>query len=202
MLYTMSDHYYSKQPQSKEKTFHITSSLKGETFTFQTGAGVFSKREVDFGSKLLIESFQMPELAGDVLDLGCGYGPIGISVAYFYRHRHVFLADVNERAIGLAKYNATMNNVENITILQSDGMAELKERTFAAVITNPPIRAGKQVIQRFYTESKKCLLPGGELWVVIQKKQGAPSTITFLKTLFEHVDIVNKKKGYYIIRAK
>ena|SRR5699024_404490 len=198
----MSDHYYSKQPQSKEKTFTITASLKGEAFTFQTGAGVFSKREVDFGSRLLIESFQMPELAGDILDLGCGYGPIGISVAYFHRHRHVFLADINERALSLAKRNATMNDVENVTILQSDGLAELSEKTFAAVITNPPIRAGKQVIQRFYKESKECLLPGGELWVVIQKKQGAPSTITYLKTLFEQVDIVNKKKGYYILRAK
>lgn len=198
----MSDHYYSKQPQSKEKTSVITASLKGKEFTFQTGAGVFSKREVDFGSRLLIESFQMPELAGDILDLGCGYGPIGISVAYFHRQRHVFLADINERALGLTKHNATTNNIENVTILQSDGLAELTERNFAAVVTNPPIRAGKPVVQRFYKESKECLLPGGELWVVIQKKQGAPSSLTFLKELFEHVDIMNREKGYYIIRAK
>src|SRR5699024_8198226 len=184
------------------KTFHFSSTFKKEIFTFPIGNRVFSKSAVDFGFKVLIESFQMTDLAVDALVIGCGDDLIVVSVTYFYRRRHVFLADVNERAIGLAKYNATMNNVENITILQSDGMAELKERTFAAVITNPPIRAGKQVIQRFYTESKECLLPGGELWVVIQKKQGAPSTITFLKTLFEHVDIVNKKKGYYVIRAK
>ena len=198
----MSDHYYSKQPQSKEKTSVITSSLKGEAFTFQTSSGVFSKREVDFGSRLLIESFQMPELAGDVLDLGCGYGPIGISVAYFNRHRHVFLTDVNERALSLAERNAKMNNVENITILQSDGLSNVSNKSFAVVLTNPPIRAGKQVIQRFYKDSKESLLLGGELWVVIQKKQGAPSTIAFLKTLFDQVDIVNRKKGYYIIRAK
>lgn len=198
----MSDHYYSKQPQSKEQKSVITSTLKGKEFTYQTSSGVFSKKGVDFGSRLLIETFISPEISGDILDLGCGYGPIGITIAYFHRQRHVYLADVNERAIELAKHNAAINHVENISILQSDGLEQLQNQSFAVVLTNPPIRAGKKVIQRFFKESAARLIPGGELWVVVQKKQGAPSVITFLKTLFAEVDTVNRKKGYFIIRAK
>ncbi len=198
----MSDHYYSKQPQSKEKSSSVECTLKHHPFTFTTGAGVFSKKGIDFGSRLLIETFQAPEVAGDFLDLGCGYGPIGISVAHFHQDRQVHLVDINERAIELAQQNAERNNVENTDIKQSDGFEHLQDHTFAAVLTNPPIRAGKKVIQHFFKTSAEHLVEGGELWVVVQKKQGAPSVISYLSTLFSEVDVIGRKKGYHIIRAR
>lgn len=197
----MSDHYYSKQPQSKEKSSFVTCTLKDKDFTFMTGAGVFSKKGIDFGSRLLIETFQPPEVKGDFLDLGCGYGPIGISIAHFHRNRHISLVDINERAIELAKKNAEHNGVANVTIMQSNGFEHLQGRSFAAVLTNPPIRAGKQVIQDFFKQSAAHLVSGGALWVVVQKKQGAPSVIKYLSTLFKQVDVMKRDKGYYIIRA-
>lgn len=197
----MSDHYYSKQPQSTEKTLLVSSTLRGNDFQFLTGAGVFSKKGVDFGSKRLIESFQAPEVEGDFLDLGCGYGPIGISLARVHEERQVFMVDINERAIGLATQNAQRHNVSNVSILQSDGFEQVQNQRFAAVITNPPIRAGKKVTQAFFEESASHLVKDGELWLVVQKKQGAPSVITFLSTLFTEVEVIEKKKGYYIIRA-
>lgn len=197
----MSDHYYSKQPQSTEKTSQVSSTLKGNDFQFLTGAGVFSKKGVDFGSKRLIESFQAPEAEGDFLDLGCGYGPIGISLARVHKEREVYMVDINERAIGLATQNAQRHNVSNVSIMQSDGFEQVKNQRFAAIITNPPIRAGKKVTQAFFKESATHLVEGGGLWLVVQKKQGAPSVITFLSTLFTEVKVIEKKKGYYIIRA-
>lgn len=201
MRYHMSDHYYSKQPQSTEKTLLVSSTLRGNDFQFLTGAGVFSKKGVDFGSKRLIEAFQAPEVEGDFLDLGCGYGPIGISLARVHEERQVFMVDINERAIGLATQNAQRHNVSNVSILQSDGFEQVQNQRFAAVITNPPIRAGKKVTQAFFEESASHLVKDGELWLVVQKKQGAPSVITFLSTLFTEVEVIEKKKGYYIIRA-
>lgn len=197
----MSDHYYSKQPQSETKTSLISCRLKNHDFTFMAGSGVFSKKGIDFGSRLLIETFTAPKVAGDFLDLGCGYGPIGIAIATFYDERHVFMADINERAVHLAKQNAQRHNVSNVSIFQSDGFEHIQNQSFAAILTNPPIRAGKKVIQAFFEQSVTYLVDGGELWVVVQKKQGAPSVITFLSTLFTEVEVVEKKKGYYIIRA-
>lgn len=197
----MSDHYYSKQPQSAEKTSIISCELKNHAFSFTTSSGVFSKRGIDFGSQFLIETFQAPDIAGDFLDLGCGYGPIGISIAYFHDEHQVYMVDINERAVELAKKNAQYHNVSNVHVMQSNGFEHLKGQSFAAIITNPPIRAGKKVIQGFFKESATHLVDKGELWVVVQKKQGAPSIITYLSTLFSKVEVVQKKKGYYIIRA-
>lgn len=197
----MSDHYYSQQPKSSRSPETWKFTLRQKEYTFTSDGGVFSKHTVDFGSRLLIETFAMPQVAGDVLDLGCGYGPIGIAVAGAYPDRHIVMADINERAIMLAKENVLQNNVTNIEIIQSDGLLKLENRLFAAILTNPPIRAGKKVVHMFFEESKRHLVKGGELWIVIQKKQGAPSAMKKLETLFSSVEIVIRKKGYYILRA-
>ncbi|MGM0877624.1 MAG: class I SAM-dependent methyltransferase [Bacillota bacterium] len=198
----MSDHYYSQKPtvQSDRKTWVYT--LKGHLFTFQSDRGVFSKNEVDFGSRLLIESFTLPDIQGDILDVGCGYGPVGLSIAKHY-YRHVDMIDINERAIELAKDNAAINSIENVSIFQSDLFNKVEaDREYVSILTNPPIRAGKKVVHSIFEESYKHLVKGGELWIVIQKKQGAPSAIDKLNELFAEVEIVEKKKGYYIIKAK
>ena len=197
----MSEHYYSNKPQTESKPRQWKFTLRGHTFTFETDAGVFSKSEVDFGSRVLIDTFEMPEVEGDVLDVGCGYGPIGLSIAKALPERFVHMMDINTRAIALAEKNAQVNGIQNVRIFESDGLASVGDVKAAAILTNPPIRAGKETIFRFYDESYEKLVEGGELWIVIQKKQGAPSTVSHLEELFSEVDVVEKKKGYWIIRA-
>ena len=198
----MSEHYYSNKPQTESKPRQWKFTLRGHVFTFETDAGVFSKSEVDFGSRVLIDTFEMPEVEGDVLDVGCGYGPIGLSIAKANPERFVHMMDINTRAIALAEKNAQVNGIQNVRIFESDGLASVGDVKAAAILTNPPIRAGKETIFRFYDESYEKLVEGGELWIVIQKKQGAPSTVSHLEELFSEVDVVEKKKGYWIIRAK
>ncbi|WP_249872533.1 class I SAM-dependent methyltransferase [Oceanobacillus saliphilus] len=197
----MSEHYFSNKPQSKTSPRTWTYQLRGKEYTFTSDVGVFSKNEVDFGSRLLIEKFRVPGISGDLLDLGCGYGPIGIALADDFEDRSVVMADVNERALELAEKNASINKVKNISVIKSDGFSNLMDRKFAAIITNPPIRAGKQVVHQMFEESKTALLPAGELWVVIQKKQGAPSAMEKIKNRFGNVEVIAKNKGYYILRA-
>ncbi len=197
----VSDHYYSEHPQSENITETKQVKINNHTFTFTTSSGVFSKKGIDFGTKLLIDSFRTPDIHGDILDLGCGYGPIGIALAHQNEHRNIKMVDINERAVSLAEKNIIQNNITNAQVKQSNGFENIKNSTFAAILTNPPIRAGKKVIYHFFEKSHFFLNDNGELWIVIQKKQGAPSTITFLSAIFSDVEVVEKKKGYYIIRA-
>ncbi len=169
---------------------------------FESDYGVFSKHQVDYGSRLLIEHFEKPAIAGNFLDLGCGYGPIGIAVAHSYKDRTVMLTDINERAIALAEKNAYYNDVTNVEFALSDRFNHLKDRKFAAILTNPPIRAGKRTVYQMFEDSRYALLKNGELWVVIQKKQGAPSAMDKLKDLFGNVKVIDRSKGYYVLAAK
>jgi len=191
----MSQHYYSKNPQTTSKPQEWDFTLRGEKFHFQTDSGVFSKNEVDFGSRVLIDTFEDSAVEGPVLDVGCGYGPIGIAIAKSFPRKQVHMVDVNTRAIELAKKNATKNNFENFDIYESDGLSAVEEEGFSAILTNPPIRAGKETVFRFYEEAWSKVAPGGSLWVVIQKKQGAPSTQEKLEELFGNCRVAEKKMG-------
>lgn len=197
----MSEHYYSRTQNVESDPMYWDYTLKEHPFRFKTDNGVFSKREVDFGSRLLIESFELPPLDGPLLDAGCGYGPIGLSIAKSDHTRTVHMIDVNERALQLAKENAEINHIENIKIYESDRLLNVTEQDFAAILTNPPIRAGKKVVHDIFLQSHEHLKPEGELWVVIQKKQGAPSALDKLKAVFSQVEVVKKEKGYFIIKS-
>lgn len=198
----MSEHYYSENPKVKSDPKEWSVELRGKTFRFKTDAGVFSKGEVDFGSQLLAEAFVLPETEGLILDIGCGYGPIGLSIAASFPERSVHMVDVNERALALAAHNAKQNGISNAEIYPSDALSDVTAEGFAAILTNPPIRAGKETVFKFYEGAFSKLKVGGELWIVIQKKQGAPSTIDCLTVLFGNVETVVKKKGYYILRVE
>lgn len=197
----MTEHYYSKKPQSTHALKTVTCKLRNHDLTFITDAGVFSRGRIDFGSQLLIETFSNEDVQGDLLDLGCGYGVIGITLAKEYEDRHIVLVDVNERAIALSKQNKIQNNVQNVEPLQSDGFSNIVDRKFASIITNPPIRAGKKVIYSLFAESKKHLHRNGTLWIVIQKKQGAPSAIKYLESIYNKVEIKARSKGYFVLCA-
>lgn len=198
----MTEHYYSRTQNVNSDPNYWNFTLKGNTIRFKTDNGVFSKREVDFGSRLLIETYTFPSIDGDILDVGCGYGPIGLSVAKTAPERMIHMVDVNLRAIELAKENAQQNGIENVQIYESDRLLQVKGTKFASILTNPPIRAGKKVVHDIFEQSYERLAVNGELWIVIQKKQGAPSAIARLEELFKEVNIVEKKKGYFIIQAK
>lgn len=196
----MSEHYYSQKPQSESAPRTWKAELRGHYFTFTSDVGVFSKNTVDFGTRLLIDQFNEPTIPGAILDLGCGYGPIGMSLAASYPDRTIIMADVNERAVELAKENIRNNSIENAEVLESDRLDNLQTNSFAAIVINPPIRAGKKVVYKMFEESLDALCHKGELWIVIQQKQGAPSAKKKLVSLFANVEVVAKKKGYFIFR--
>ncbi len=199
----MSEHYYSEKPSVKSNKQTWSFRLRNKDFMFTSDSGVFSKKEVDFGSRLLIDSFEEPEVEGGILDIGCGYGPIGLSLASDFKDRIIHMIDVNERAVELSNENAEQNGITNVKIYQSDLFSNVDSaQTFASILTNPPIRAGKKVVHAIFEKSAEHLKASGELWIVIQKKQGAPSAIEKLEELFDEVSVVQKKKGYYIIKAK
>lgn len=198
----MSEQYFTSNPQSKSDPMTWTFTLKGNELTFTSDYGVFSKKEVDFGSRTLIDAFSLPNVQGDILDLGCGYGPVGIAIAKSFSERKVVFTDINERALQLAEKNALQNNLNNVEFKKSDSLESFPNRKFSAILLNPPIRAGKKTIYRMFDDSHKALAHDGELWVVIQKKQGAPSAQKKLEDLFGSVSLVTKNKGYYILCAK
>ena len=195
----MNDHYYTRVPQSESKPVECEYTYRGIPLTFQTDAGVFSKGEVDTGTRLLLEALP-EEMAGDILDLGCGWGVIGISIARKWPGTRVIMADVNTRALDLSRENAKQNRAE-VTCVESDGMAAVAGQAFDAVVTNPPIRAGKQVIYRMFADAAKSLKPGGALYLVIRKQQGAESCMKYLQTLFDSVEKLDKSGGFWILKA-
>ena len=196
----MSEHYYTKRPTVQSDQHTIEATLRGKKFTFLTDAGVFSKKGVDYGSKHLIETLELPP-AAQVLDVGCGYGPIGLTAAALCPEGHITMVDINERAVELAQENARRNRITNVTILQSDLLDRVKNKIFDVILTNPPIRAGKETVHRIFTEAYECLHPGGSLWIVIQKKQGAPSARAKLESIYTDVQEISKDKGYRIFKA-
>ena len=194
----MAEHYYTPQPQSGHREREIRATARGLTLSFVTDAGVFSKNELDPGSRLLIES--LPPLSGRVLDLGCGWGPVGAFLARLNPDAALVLADVNERALALAERNLQRNGAAGEVVL-SDGFAALAG-TFRHVVTNPPIRAGKQLIYALFDEAFRRLEPGGTLTIVIRKRQGAPSALKHFQETYGGADIIAKDAGYWIIRAR
>lgn len=199
----MSDHYFSHVPNSKREDRQFEAVIRGKHFRFQTDSGVFSKKGLDFGSRLLIETVDIPSKRPlRILDLGCGYGPIGISMAKTYSTAKVSMIDINERAVELAKQNAARNGViDQVEVFVSDGFEAMGNRKFDAILFNPPIRTGKSVIYRLFAEAKDYLTENGFLWIVIRKQQGAESARTELLRLFTNVEVVAQKKGYWIIQA-
>ncbi|OOC63618.1 class I SAM-dependent methyltransferase [Paenibacillus ihbetae] len=193
-------HYYSNQPETAHDRKELKAELRGHSLRFISDAGVFSKGGIDYGSRVLIDAMEFAPDAS-VLDVGCGYGPIGLTAARLVPQGHVTMIDINSRAVELARENARHNGIANVTILESDLFEAVKDQTFDVVLTNPPIRAGKETVHTIFAEAWNHLREGGQLWVVIQKKQGAPSAKAKLETLFGQVEEVTKDKGYRIFKA-
>ncbi|MBE5815094.1 MAG: methyltransferase domain-containing protein [Clostridiales bacterium] len=193
----MADHYYTAQPESKHKPALVTYRYRGEELRFETDSGVFSRTEIDKGTDVLLCALPQ-ELSGAVLDMGCGYGVIGVTVGRHWKGTRITMADVNERACGLSMTNAQKNGVA-AAVIPSDGYEKVLGNTYDLILQNPPIRAGKAVIYKMFADAARCLAPGGQLWLVIRKQQGAPSALTYLRTLYGRAEVVEKEAGYWII---
>lgn len=197
----MSAHYYTNKPETEHDRKTWTFPLLEKNYQFTTDSNVFSRDTVDFGSRVLIEAFSDSDLPdGAILDVGCGYGPIGLSLADSTK-RCVHMVDVNERALELAQENAKLNHVENVDIYESSVYDSVTKKDFAAVVSNPPIRAGKKIVHAIIEGAKEHLQPNGTLTIVIQKKQGAPSAKKKMEEVYGQVEVVTSSKGYYIFKS-
>lgn len=193
-------HYYTNETnlKSDEKTFDFV--FKGSKITFTSDAGVFSKKYVDYGSQVLLENVIIQDIVKNVLDVGCGYGAMGLSLAKVNENVNFDLVDVNLRALDLCRLNANNNKINNVNVFESNVYSNVTG-TYDLIISNPPIRAGKSVVHDILENSFKHLNKFGEIWVVIQKKQGAPSAKNKLEEVFGNCEVVIRDKGYYILKS-
>jgi 16S rRNA (guanine1207-N2)-methyltransferase len=170
------------------------------TVILDTDRGVFSRGKVDRGTDLLARTMQLPA-TGEILDLGAGYGPLGVLAALRSPEAHVTLVEVNERAAHLAEENLRRLNLTNAEVLVGDAPAVLGARHFDVVVTNPPVRAGKVEMFRLFRDAHQRLRPGGVLWFVMQTKQGAKTMARDLGEQFASVEEMSVKGGFRVYRA-
>ena len=198
----MNTHYFTDNRHLRENRKEISFRFWCFTLHFMTDNGVFSKDSVDFGTRVLLDAlYEQRELLGNtLLDVGCGYGVIGICMKKAFPEKQITMVDINPRAVELACINAKRNQVEaQITV--SDVYREINGNTYSDIITNPPIRAGKQVIYAIFKEAYDHLQRSGRLWIVIRKAQGAESAQKYVQSVFGNCTIIKKKKGYMILTA-
>jgi 16S rRNA (guanine1207-N2)-methyltransferase len=198
----MTDHYYTANPNVGHETIEFTATLRGVTLKLQSDAGVFSKHRIDSGTKLLIASLKLGEEQRQILDLGCGYGPIGLVIARLLPQTIVFMSDINERAVGLAKINATKNQISNVRIAAGAGLTPFTGEKFDLIVTNPPIRTGKANIYAMVDQSWVALNADGWFVAVVATKQGAKSYERKLAEVFQNVVEWEKGGGYRVIASQ
>lgn len=195
----MNNHYYTKNDHLESRERTISYTYHHRTFQFTSDLGVFSKDSIDYGSRVLLDSFEAPLKNLTLLDVGCGYGTIGLMLAGVGENITLTMVDVNDRALQLASRNAKQFDLP-CTIIEGscyDGV----EECFDYIVSNPPIRAGKKVVHEILSGAYKHLNPGGKLRIVIQKKQGAPSAKEKMIEVFGNCETICKDKGYYILEA-
>ena len=187
-------HYFINDKNLAENRKEISFRFLARSFTFISDDGVFSKDELDGGTRILLETILENTLQTKVLDMGCGYGPVGVLLKTFQPHIEVTMLDVNERAVNLSKLNVQRHNMDH-RVLCSDVYSAVENEMFDEIITNPPIRAGKVVIYKIFREAYMHLNEGGRLWVVIRKNHGAKSAIKEIQSIFGNCEVLHKEKG-------
>jgi 16S rRNA (guanine1207-N2)-methyltransferase len=195
------NHYFVKHPKSKPKLGIIQTNLRGKTFKFVTSSGVFSKKRVDLGTRVLIESMVLPE-EGLVLDLGCGYGAVGIAAAVLNPKVYVIMVDVNERAVWLAKQNIQLNNVCNAEVRKGALYDSVKEITFKTILSNPPVSAGMKTLKAIIADAPRHMTTKSNLQMVVRSKIWGKRLRSFFEEIFGNVKVLAIKSGYRVLIAE
>ena len=193
-------HYFTYDKDQKQRSYHFDYQHHQHHMIFSSQSGVFSKKKVDFGTHQLLKTIDAC-LYTSILDLGCGIGIVGISLAKANPKANITSIDVNPLAVALTKQNAASNKVNHITVFESEGYDSI-DNTFDLIVCNPPIRAGKKVVHDLVLGGASYLNRGGVIRVVIQKKQGALSLKTKMKDIYGNVTTVAKEKGYFVFESK
>lgn len=194
-------HYFINDETLGTRKKKLTYTFLGVNVELFSDLGVFSKDHIDYGTNVLLNNLEIKDNVKNVLDVGCGYGIVGISIAKKFSKKAVKMIDVNERCIELTNENIKMNKLVNANCCLSNLYENISEQ-FDMIISNPPIRAGKDIVTKVVTDGYNHLNDGGSIWVVIQKKQGAPSLKNKMEEVFGNVEVVAKDKGYYILTSK
>ena len=200
------NHYFSEKPEIKSEKKRIKYTIQNKKFEFITDNGVFSKSKVDFGTDLMLNEFLKKNRGLEVekikiLDIGCGYGVVSVVLKSFYPEISITLSDVNERALELSEENLKKYGINDYHIIKSDAFEKITEK-FNVILSNPPIRAGKDIIFKIYSEAYEHLNENGEFYCVIQTKHGAKSTQKKLMEIFGNCDTVTIDGGYRIFCSK
>lgn len=194
-------HYYTTDNNLTSNIREIEYTYRGNIIKYFVDNGVFSKDRVDFGTNVLLQNLPIFKDNSKILDVGCGYGAIGLPIAKSNKTLFVEMIDVNLRAIELVKDNLKINKIFNVKVYESN-LYENVNSMFDYIISNPPIRAGKKVVFGVVDQGYEHLNDGGEIYVVIQKKQGAPSLLKEMENVFGNAEIIAKESGYFIIKSK
>jgi len=192
-----SDHYFTVHPKSKKKYGIISTVLRKQSFEFLTTSSVFSKKRIDLGTRLLIESMVLPN-KGYVLDVGSGYGAVGITAATFNVNLHVVLVDVNERAAWLAKQNIRINNIKNAEIRRGHLYEPVEDLMFNCILSNPPISAGMNTVKTIIVKASKHMADKATLQIVTRSKIGRKKLRNLLEENFANTRILARKSGYRV----
>lgn len=191
-------HYFTNEENLKSEIEKVIAEINGIPFYFYTDNGVFSKGELDFGTELLLKNFKYDDPNNKtLLDIGCGCGPIGIYASHL--GFAVDMSDVNKRAIHLSKMSLKEQGL-NANVFESDAYKNITNK-YDYIVSNPPIRVGKEKLYEIVMNAKEHLKDGGSLWIVVRKQQGAESMIRDMKNVYKTVEVIAKKKGFFIIKA-
>jgi len=193
----VTDHYFSSRPTALSRPREVHARLRGRQWTFRTDRGVFAAGAVDAGTKLLIETMVIHP-SDEVLDLGCGYGPVGMVAASLAPQGRVILADINERAVELARANVQYADLANASVVLGDGCAPVRGQQFDVIVTNPPIRAGRATVRRLLREAKAHLRNGGRFYFVARTAQGAKTLAREVASVFGMVTELARGGGYRV----
>lgn len=196
----MGEQYFEERPSSSRRPARITLRVRDHPFVFRTDAGVFSRSELDRGTELLLEAIELGPCES-ILDLGCGYGAIGIVAAWLSEGGRVILTDVNERAVALARANVAANGIRNAEVRLGDLYAPVADGFFDHILCNPPIRAGRGVVDRIIGEAPAHLLEGGHLWIVVRTRQGASSIQSRMMQAFGNAAVIKRGSGFKVLRS-
>ncbi|MFP4403251.1 MAG: class I SAM-dependent methyltransferase [Nanoarchaeota archaeon] len=192
----MVEHYYNKDQKSKLVKTQINVSFFDKNFKLITASGIFSVGRVDRGTIILLNNCIIEDFK-KVLDLGCGCGIVGISIANSFKNCNVVMSDVNKRAIAISKQNIKLNNLENIKAIQSDCFLNINEK-FDFILLNPPQSAGKDVCLKMIEESYNYLNNNGSLQIVVRKNKGGNTIFDKMNEVFNNIDVLAKKSGYWV----